>query len=85
MMKLTPLFIPLALAGMPALANEDKPADIEEITVYGTYFNDYKVDSARGAMRMDTSLLETAPVGHGDPGHGDQRADRQHPRRGARQ
>ncbi len=60
MMKLTPLFIPLALAGMPALANEDKPADIEEITVYGTYFNDYKVDSARGAMRMDTSLLETA-------------------------
>lgn len=59
-MKLTPLFISLALVGMPVFANEDALAKTEEITVYGTYFNDYKVDSATGAMRSDVSLLETA-------------------------
>lgn len=31
----------------------------EVIEVKGTYFDDYKVDEASGAMRMDTSLLET--------------------------
>ncbi|WP_394228492.1 TonB-dependent receptor [Pseudoalteromonas spongiae] len=39
------------------IANEKK---IEVIEVKGTYFNDYKVDDASGAMRTDTSLLETA-------------------------
>ena len=35
-------------------------SDIEVIEVQGTYFNDYKVDEASGAMRTNTSLLETA-------------------------
>ena len=66
MTPLVPLFASLALAGMPAFADENTPveentpAEIEEITVFGTYFNDYKVDSAKGAMRADVSLLETA-------------------------
>lgn len=33
---------------------------METIEVVGSYFNDYKVDSASGAMRTDASLLETA-------------------------
>ncbi|WP_286263231.1 TonB-dependent receptor [Thalassotalea atypica] len=37
-----------------------KNADIEVIQVTGTYFNDYQVDNASGAMRTNTSLLETA-------------------------
>ncbi|RJE71020.1 TonB-dependent receptor [Pseudoalteromonas sp. MSK9-3] len=37
-----------------------KSSEIEVIEVKGTYFNDYKVDTAKGAMRTDASLLETA-------------------------
>jgi len=33
--------------------------NIEEIVVVGTYFDDYKVNNAKGAMRIDASLLET--------------------------
>ncbi|MCF2864072.1 TonB-dependent receptor [Pseudoalteromonas sp. Cnat2-41] len=34
--------------------------NMEKIEVVGSYFNDYKVDSASGALRTNTSLLETA-------------------------
>ncbi len=34
-------------------------AKIEVIEVTGSFFNDYKVDNSSGAMRVDTSLLET--------------------------
>ena len=33
---------------------------METIEVVGSYFNDYKVDNASGALRTDASLLETA-------------------------
>ncbi len=39
-----------------AIANDK----IEVIEVRGSYFNDYKVDNASGAMRTNASLLETA-------------------------
>lgn len=57
-MKLNPLFIALlACTSANAFANT---ANIERIEVKGSYFNDYKVDNASGAMRTSTSLLETA-------------------------
>ncbi|WP_076919922.1 TonB-dependent siderophore receptor [Pseudoalteromonas sp. SK18] len=57
-MKLNPLFIALlASTSANALANT---ANIERIEVKGSYFNDYKVDNASGAMRTSTSLLDTA-------------------------
>ncbi len=56
-MKYSPLFLALSLA-MP-LAHADSNS-IEVIEVTGSYFNDYKVDEAKGAMRIDVSLLETA-------------------------
>lgn len=42
----------------PTVVADEKK--IEVIEVKGTYFNDYKVDDASGAMRTNTSLLETA-------------------------
>ena len=59
-MKSTLLFAAVTLASIPVHAQQNTAAEIEEITVFGTYFNDYKVDSARGAMRAAVSLLETA-------------------------
>ncbi|WP_394185976.1 TonB-dependent siderophore receptor [Pseudoalteromonas tetraodonis] len=57
-MKLNPLFIALlACTSANVFANT---ANIERIEVKGSYFNDYKVDNASGAMRTSTSLLETA-------------------------
>ncbi|KAF7771387.1 iron complex outermembrane recepter protein [Pseudoalteromonas undina] len=57
-MKLNPLFIALlASTSANAFANT---ANIERIEVKGSYFNDYKVDNASGAMRTSTSLLDTA-------------------------
>lgn len=44
-------------SSQPAVAND---SDIEVIEVKGTYFNDYKVENASGAMRTNTLLLETA-------------------------
>lgn len=42
-------------------ANDRTPSnDIEIIEVKGSYFNDYKVSDAKGAMRGNYSLLETA-------------------------
>jgi iron complex outermembrane receptor protein len=56
-MKYSPLFLAISMA-MP-LAHADSNS-IEVIEVTGSYFNDYKVDEAKGAMRIDVSLLETA-------------------------
>ncbi|WP_162063012.1 TonB-dependent siderophore receptor [Vibrio taketomensis] len=39
--------------------NTETPVD-ETIVVHAQSFNDYKVDSATGAMRTDTSMLDTA-------------------------
>jgi iron complex outermembrane receptor protein len=57
-MKVSPLFLALSatLSTTTVMANNDA---IEVIEVKGTYFNDYKVDDASGAMRGDYSLLET--------------------------
>jgi iron complex outermembrane receptor protein len=56
-MKYSPLFLALiaTLSTTAVSANNS----IEVIEVKGTYFNDYKVDDANGAMRGDYSLLET--------------------------
>ena len=57
-MKFNPLFIALlASTSANVFANT---ANIERIEVKGSYFNDYKVDNASGAMRTSTSLLDTA-------------------------
>ncbi|KYL31182.1 MULTISPECIES: TonB-dependent receptor [Pseudoalteromonas] len=57
-MKLNPLFIALlASTSANVFANT---ANIERIEVKGSYFNDYRVDNASGAMRTSTSLLDTA-------------------------
>lgn len=56
-MKYSPLFLALSMAMPLAHANSNS---IEVIEVTGSYFNDYKVDEAKGAMRTDASLLETA-------------------------
>lgn len=40
-----------------ALAAEEKKLEVIEVT--GSYFNNYKVDDASGAMRTNASLLET--------------------------
>ncbi|WOH38486.1 TonB-dependent siderophore receptor [Thalassotalea fonticola] len=42
-----------------AMAEQQMPG-IEVIQIQGSYFNDYKVDNASGATRVDTPLLETA-------------------------
>ncbi|MFY8352244.1 TonB-dependent receptor [Pseudoalteromonas sp. SSM20] len=51
--------ITLSLLSLSATAVADEKK-LEVIEVKGTYFNDYKVDDASGAMRGNTSLLETA-------------------------
>lgn len=57
-MKLSSLYIALlATITTNAYANS---TDLEHIEVKGSYFNDYKVDNANGAMRTSTSLLDTA-------------------------
>ena len=56
-MKYTPLFLAISLATPLAFADDKK---IEVIEVTGSFFDDYKVDEASGAMRTDVSLLETA-------------------------
>jgi iron complex outermembrane receptor protein len=57
-MKLSPLVITLLASTTSSVyANTTK---IERIEVKGSYFNNYKVDNANGAMRTSTSLLDTA-------------------------
>ena len=63
-MKYSPLCLAIiaSLTAFSSAANEspnNSPA-IEKIEVKGSYFNDYKVDEANGAMRVDISLLETS-------------------------
>ncbi|MCM2679252.1 TonB-dependent receptor [Echinimonas agarilytica] len=53
----TAVSIALASYGHVVMAEE---SNIDVIEVKGSYFNDYKVDDASGAMRMNTSLLDTA-------------------------
>ncbi|MBU2968924.1 TonB-dependent siderophore receptor [Pseudoalteromonas sp. C2R02] len=58
-MKYSTLFLALSAALSAPLAQAtDKK--IEVIEVQGSYFNDYKIDDANGAMRTNTSLLNTA-------------------------
>ncbi|MGO2290778.1 TonB-dependent siderophore receptor [Pseudoalteromonas sp. AOP31-A2-14] len=58
-MKLSPLYLALitTITSAQAAQNND---NLERIEVKGSYFNDYKVDNATGAMRTSTSLLDTA-------------------------
>ena len=60
-MQLNQIFIRVSL-GLIALSNtvQSQAKDIEVIEVEGTYFNDYQVENASGAMRSNVSLLETA-------------------------
>jgi iron complex outermembrane receptor protein len=55
-MKYSPLFLAISMTTPLAFA-DDTPLEVIEVT--GSYFNDYKVDEAEGAMRIDASLLET--------------------------
>jgi len=57
-MKLNSLYLAL-LASITTNAYANS-TDLERIEVKGSYFNDYKVDNANGAMRTSASLLETA-------------------------
>ncbi|USD39057.1 TonB-dependent siderophore receptor [Ferrimonas sp. SCSIO 43195] len=56
----TPLFFAIAsaLGTLPALAESAEPVD-ENMVVTGVTFDNYKADTAKGAMRADVSLLET--------------------------
>ncbi|WP_440874605.1 TonB-dependent siderophore receptor [Thalassotalea sp. PLHSN55] len=58
-MKYAPLVSAIALALVSTHSVADD-SNIEIIEVKGSYFNNYKVDNASGAMRGDMSLLETA-------------------------
>ena len=58
-MKLSPLYLALIASASVASAAENND-NLERIEVKGSYFNDYKVDNASGAMRTSASLLETA-------------------------
>lgn len=62
-MKYTALTLAISSALLTlntAHAQSQSKQSIETIEVTGSYFNDYKVDNAAGAMRGDYSLLETA-------------------------
>ncbi|MGB1299001.1 MAG: TonB-dependent receptor [Psychrobium sp.] len=64
-MKLSYLSLAVSAALLPLSAMaadkapEKKKSDMEVIQVKGTYFNNYKVDNASGAMRSNMSLMET--------------------------
>ena len=61
-MKFSPLCLAMfaSFTTLSSVADEAPTAPVEVIQVTGSYFNDYKVDEANGAMRADVSLLETA-------------------------
>jgi iron complex outermembrane receptor protein len=63
-MKLSHVFISVNLAlfslSSAAETKDNNEKDIEVIKVKGTYFNNYQVENASGAMRANVSLLETA-------------------------
>jgi len=57
-MKYSPLFLAISMT-VPFAHADSNSIEVIEVTT-GSYFNDYKVDEAKGAMRTDASLLETA-------------------------
>jgi iron complex outermembrane receptor protein len=63
-MKYSPLCLAIMVGLTPFSSNAfdgtANNAGIEVIEVKGSYFNNYKVDEANGAMRTDISLLETS-------------------------
>jgi iron complex outermembrane receptor protein len=63
-MKYSPLCLAILVGLTPfsSNANEGSPVNntVEVIEVKGSYFNNYKVDEANGAMRGNISLLETS-------------------------
>jgi iron complex outermembrane receptor protein len=56
-MKYSPLFLAVSSAMSPLSYAED--AQLDDVVISGSYFNDYKVDDAKGAMRSHISLLDT--------------------------
>lgn len=64
-MQLNQIFVSVSL-GLLALSNsalaqeESNDESVEVMEVTGSYFNDYQVEDASGAMRSNVSLLETA-------------------------
>ncbi|GAK86814.1 ferrichrome-iron receptor [Vibrio ponticus] len=52
--------VALALSTSAVYAQDANTQVDETIVVHAQSFNDYKVDSATGAMRTDTSMLDTA-------------------------
>ena len=63
-MKYSPLCIAIIVGLTPLSSNANEGSGnntaVEVIEVKGSYFNDYNVDEANGAMRGDISLLETS-------------------------
>jgi iron complex outermembrane receptor protein len=63
-MKFSPLCLAIIVGLTPFSSNANEGSGnntaVEVIEVKGSYFNDYKVDEANGAMRGDISLLETS-------------------------
>lgn len=60
-MKLNPIYLALLATATATAVNADETNNsMEHIEVFGSYFNDYKVDNATGAMRTSASLLETS-------------------------
>jgi iron complex outermembrane receptor protein len=56
-MKYSPLFLAVSSVMSPLSYAED--AQLDDVVISGSYFNDYKVDDAKGAMRSHISLLDT--------------------------
>lgn len=56
-MKYSPLFLAVSSAMSQFSYAED--AQLDDVVISGSYFNDYKVDDAKGAMRSHISLLDT--------------------------
>ena len=56
-MKYSPLF--LAVSSAMSQLSYAEEAQLDDVVISGSYFNDYKVDDAKGAMRSHVSLLDT--------------------------
>jgi iron complex outermembrane receptor protein len=63
-MKYSPVCLAIIVGLMPYSSNANEVSgnntNVEVIEVKGSYFNNYKVDEAHGAMRTNISLLETS-------------------------
>lgn len=53
------VLLPLSAVAAEKASSKKNEQELEVIQVMGSYFNDYKVDNASGAMRGDVSLMET--------------------------